>query len=86
MMSQYEDWDACYDQGTEDFESLQREGERMRKQTIEIELPSHLIVKIERLAAKQGRTMDAVIDTGVSVYLQRFAEIVDAEESEEEDS
>lgn len=58
----------------------------MRKQTIEVELPSHLIAKIERLAAKQGKTMDAVIDTGVSVYLQRFAEIVDAEENDEVDS
>lgn len=74
------------DQGAEDLESLQWKGERMRKQTIEIELPSHLIVKIERLAAKQGRTMDAVIDTGVSVYLQRFAEIVNPEENEEENS
>lgn len=72
--------------GTEDFEILQSESERMRKQTIEIELPSHLIAKIERLAVKQGRTIDAVIDTGVSVYLQRFGTIVDAEKSEEEDS
>ncbi|MET3574234.1 hypothetical protein ABID49_000110 [Bhargavaea ullalensis] len=30
--------------------------------------------------------MDVVIDTGVSLYLQRFAEIVDEEESEEDDS
>lgn len=74
------------DKGREYHGGLQPEGERSRKQTIEIELPSHLIVKIKMLAAKQGRTMDAVIDTGVSVYLQRFSEIVDAEESEEEDS
>lgn len=56
------------DKRTEDHGSQQLKGERMRKQTIEIELPPHLIVKIQRLAAIQGRTLDAVIDAGVSVY------------------